>query len=331
MKRIKICFTVLCAVIVSMFTGVELVKADGDGTGYAQCYYTWKETISSYIVPDGSSVPGGANNTTYERPYKIGINFYKVGNSDNSYKSWADIGCGKSTGNSGNGPFTPTVTGLCAIDNYDHVFYNASKYSGYFKKKNDRSQITNHRTPTWDCPDNIYINKTNGNDRMSIYFSKDVCGALCSRTVPLAEDNSKQSGSPSKLNVKGYQTDRQKNETSAQSNGSTSDDIDYTGGESAVEGCDMLGDDFLDKLKMAFTVIQILGVVLLVGLSIFEFAQAITSSEQEPMKKAGKNTVKRVIAAVILLLLPVLIGFILNLMDLAGVNDIAGYCIEQFF
>ena len=47
-----------------------------------------------------------------------------------------------------------------------------------------------------------------------------------------------------------------------------------------------------------------------------EFGKALASSNQDAMKKALQNTIKRLIIAVIIFLLPILVEFILTLLGI---------------
>lgn len=109
--------------------------------------------------------------------------------------------------------------------------------------------------------------------------------------------------------------------------------IDTTGGVGNTAGCTMFKDDgeFLKMLKMAFTIMQIAGVVLLIVLSIVDFMRGIASDEQDRIKKLSKKFIFRLIAAAILILAPVIISFILDVLKAAGVEGIKDSCMDIFF
>ena len=68
-------------------------------------------------------------------------------------------------------------------------------------------------------------------------------------------------------------------------------------------------------LKSGISIISIAGVVLLVIFMSTDFVKAITSGEDDGLLKAFNNSKKRIIAVIILLLLPLLLNFLINLVN----------------
>ena len=95
--------------------------------------------------------------------------------------------------------------------------------------------------------------------------------------------------------------------------GKAAKDDKYLGEYSS--GCDIIGDDVLVFLNNLFLIIQVIGIILLVFLSSVEFIKVITGSEDEGLSKALKNTLRRVIIVIILLILPLLITWILEIVN----------------
>lgn len=79
--------------------------------------------------------------------------------------------------------------------------------------------------------------------------------------------------------------------------------------------CDLIPDTIKDIIKNLFFIIQIIGIILLVVLSMVEFIKALTGENEDGIKQALKNTFKRIILVVILLILPSLIIWILNIVN----------------
>lgn len=108
-------------------------------------------------------------------------------------------------------------------------------------------------------------------------------------------------------------------------NDDTPDVID-PGFEFDVNDCESyLGDPDTDGtpahyLKFAFNLIKYLAIVLLLVLTIIEFAKAITSSNQDAMKKAIQTSIKRLLIAVIIFFTPILIMFLLELFGIVGAS-----------
>src|SRR5574344_171311 len=73
-------------------------------------------------------------------------------------------------------------------------------------------------------------------------------------------------------------------------------------------------------LQKIFNIIKIAGPLLVMGLGIYDYIQAIYSSDDDALKKANKKFMKRVIAACVIFLLPYLLEMILGLVDKFGDN-----------
>ena len=69
-------------------------------------------------------------------------------------------------------------------------------------------------------------------------------------------------------------------------------------------------------LQFVFNLMKYAAIVLLFVLSIIDFAKATASSSDDALKKALKTTVKRLIIAVIIFLLPILIKFVFELLGI---------------
>lgn len=83
----------------------------------------------------------------------------------------------------------------------------------------------------------------------------------------------------------------------------------------STSGCEILGTEFYEYLRAIFFWIQIFGPILALVLSMLDIAMAVAASDEDAKKKAIKKTPTRFIAAIILLLVPYLVEFILALVD----------------
>lgn len=93
-------------------------------------------------------------------------------------------------------------------------------------------------------------------------------------------------------------------------------DLGDFSGDSTCEG--FLGDPIFEGspayyLALVMKIIKYLGVVLCLVFAVIDFLKAITSQDQELLKKAIKTSVQRLIYAIIIFFLPILINFILGL------------------
>ncbi len=85
----------------------------------------------------------------------------------------------------------------------------------------------------------------------------------------------------------------------------------------------LLGDPkkdgtFANFLQQIFTIMGYVAPLLCLVLSIFEFVKATASQDKDALMKATKNTVKRIILAIILFFLPTLINFLFPLLGWYG-------------
>ncbi len=104
-------------------------------------------------------------------------------------------------------------------------------------------------------------------------------------------------------------------------------EITYSSGGSIIKDwsgdtCDSLLGSKNDKndpyyyLYFAFRLIKYIAIVLLFVFSVIEYFKAVASNDNEALKKATKQTVKRLIICVIIFLLPILIDFVFNLLGI---------------
>lgn len=87
--------------------------------------------------------------------------------------------------------------------------------------------------------------------------------------------------------------------------------------------------DFMDWLNWAFSITQIIAVILVIIFSFVEFMKAIASSDADALKKSGQKFIKRLIALGILFLLPILINFILKVSGIEGIDEENPICIKR--
>lgn len=85
----------------------------------------------------------------------------------------------------------------------------------------------------------------------------------------------------------------------------------------------LLGDPEVDGtvanfLQQIFTIMGYLAPILCVVLSMVDFIKASASQDKDALMKAGKNTAKRLVLALILFFLPALINFIFPLLGWYG-------------
>ena len=109
------------------------------------------------------------------------------------------------------------------------------------------------------------------------------------------------------------------------------DVYDTSSNESGVkivgsEGCAILTEPIMEKLNWALNFIKYGGAALAILLGAFDFMKAVLSDEENATKKAAGNLVKRLAAAILIFLLPLLIQFVLTTVEIEGLNVDAPTC-----
>ena len=79
--------------------------------------------------------------------------------------------------------------------------------------------------------------------------------------------------------------------------------------------CTVINPELQKMLSGAFWLISIVGIVLLVVMTAIGFINAIVGSDDEKLKDAFKHLVTRIIVVIILLLLPMILSFIITLIN----------------
>ena len=80
-------------------------------------------------------------------------------------------------------------------------------------------------------------------------------------------------------------------------------------------GCEIIPDGVLDILTELWYVILIAGPVIFIIMSLIDIFKTLTSSDEKAFRELLPRIVKRVIGVLILILLPVLINFILGIIN----------------
>lgn len=82
----------------------------------------------------------------------------------------------------------------------------------------------------------------------------------------------------------------------------------------------LLGEEIERLIKNVLKTIQYLGPILVAILTIFDLIKAALGGEEEEMKKVYQKLVKRLIAAVLLFFIPLLVNFMLDLLNVTNAN-----------
>lgn len=102
----------------------------------------------------------------------------------------------------------------------------------------------------------------------------------------------------------------------------------YEGDEDA--NCEyILGDPNDDRsvaymLQKVFDYVKIIGPLLVIALSGFDFAKTAFASDDDAMKKASKKLVTRLVCAALLFFVPIITSFMLNLVNKSSYEKTCG-------
>ncbi len=341
-KFIKyICLTFIISI--SIFcTEITNVKAGTpDGSGNANCFYLSKDNIPIANNDDSPTVE------EYTAQYKININVYR--NTEGYFEGTATISgsgfkyctttysllsdpivdCVGSDEITGNNGWTITT------DSINEFFSDSDKLKEKF-----------YSYGSWKCPNTIYERRVThlfennfgpGSDSKTVEIGWEKKGNLLS--CSLTEDKSVQEGheeaSDDDFNEKSTEEKEKADIEKIQDaykvcrqvlNGDKTDW--YIGKDPVSEeefqeqcfnyettNCSMFDDDIIGFLNKFFWIISIAGILLLVIMTMVEFIKALTGSDDSGLIKAFKHTLIRIVVVIILLLLPIIVTFILNLVN----------------
>ena len=97
-----------------------------------------------------------------------------------------------------------------------------------------------------------------------------------------------------------------------------------------TDKCKVIPDAIKTYLKQALKLIRWGALVLMVILGTLDFVKAAAADDQDSMKKASQNFIKRLIAVIILFLLPLLLEAILRIAGLLKYGEECGFNITDF-
>ena len=84
----------------------------------------------------------------------------------------------------------------------------------------------------------------------------------------------------------------------------------------------ILGEDLTALLKDALRLMQIAGPILVIIMTIIDLIKATATGGKDDLSKVGKKTVKRLIYAVLLFLIPTILNWVFSIFGIYGVCGI---------
>lgn len=293
------------------FLPIDGVRAadSTDGKGYANCFY-------EYLDQGTPSNSGGAEpdySNSQKRAYELGITIYRDG--DNVVRSYADIRCSDKSMN-------PSVggrnAGMCKLEDYDYTFDSAStKMYDHFRSNSG-----------WKCKDEVYVYMTSLGTDVKVYMTADECnernpGRKCHSMTLSNEAVSQVAGSVSGDAFNHIDPESGAGDESSVSDeaiinsifnwGNSDDSTKYS--DEGVDPCALINGEIRQILHDVFLFISIGGIIILVVMTSISLVKVITASEDEALRNFLKGLWKRIICLIILLILPVLVTFIIQLVN----------------
>lgn len=218
------------------------------------------------------------------------------------------------------------VTLCIGISNVGATPYNSSKSSNktcssYKKKKN----CNNNSSCTWvskKCRVKTCTSLSSNNCSGNTDKNKKKCQWNGSTCCPNGRCNN--TGMTSTLETSGADLENIDMSKNTNTGSSTSDNI---------KGCDVLGPKTSELLKWGLNLLRIGGPLLVIALGVTDFLKILLSGEDKEYKECGKKFIKRLLALVVLQLLPYILFFVI---DISGVTTQYGiekgeiYCVLDF-
>lgn len=97
----------------------------------------------------------------------------------------------------------------------------------------------------------------------------------------------------------------------------------YNNVDSLGDDCSLISDELKKMLNTAFWLISVVAIILLVVLTALGFIKAIVASDDQKLKDAFSHLLTRIIVLIILLLLPVILSFIIEIINANSTGKVA--------
>lgn len=168
----------------------------------------------------------------------------------------------------------------------------------------------------WYCPEVIYANMKIGtrlkNQAMDNCMNDGSSGRSCGTEIKTTSWNFAltSSGEHCKLKLKNPEDivfSGKKN------NGDSTDDYYATLDKSKEWSCGgFVSDRLLAEINKIYKTISLVVVVVVIILGILDFLKAVSSDDDSALKKAGSKFLKRIVIAMVIVMLPIVLQFILS-------------------
>ena len=197
---------------------------------------------------------------------------------------------------------------------------------GFWYKKNNGIPLTNGYVPSSECPAYVVteLNTTPWITDSGINQTRKLYGADDGIALTVAQQVcAKEAGEY--IEAKGGTDDEIKEAKCYTAEPTSYEDAPEGGSGEEIPtelDCDGLFDaETKNVISGAYFIIEVLAILIVIGLTIKDYAFAILNSNQDEIKKANKRLLTRLIVLVILLLLPALINLVLKLFKIEMFNS----------
>ena len=313
-KQFK-CFIVLLLIVGTLFININAVNAEQISTadGYARCVY-------------GGEVQETRGPVEWKSLVYVVIRIYR--DTDNVVRAYGNMLSTKGYTNQ-------------SIVNSDEFHTDISNYNDLFHHANDEL-LAHYRHTSWYCNPQVYVKLDNIENPSSAQLSMFPSSGYSS--ISLSEDYSSFSNEPVTFDSNDDVTDdfpnirseaweshvEDQEEAYEDISGVTSNSnkvntqaiIDWaeqhgypTSIDSIGDPCQIIDGSLKKILNSAFWIISIAGIILLVVMTAISFIKAIVGSDDEKLRDAISHLFTRIIVVIILLLLPMLLSFIITLIN----------------
>lgn len=104
--------------------------------------------------------------------------------------------------------------------------------------------------------------------------------------------------------------------------------VEYENIDREALDCENLFAGIADLLKTAYFLIEIGSILIVVILSVIDYAKVFLADNQDAMKKANQHLMKRIIILVVIFLLPALVNLTLKIFKIKGFDTDTPLCVE---
>lgn len=183
----------------------------------------------------------------------------------------------------------------CAYSKYFDLYINNEKMIIY--PKNEKVDVILTHFSTSKILD--YMNKSKNTCPPRIYYYQGPPGASNGRSFFL---NKEEAGTNYQITLVGDETEYYEGTTNNEPQ------------QEKINSCkDLFSDTFRAKILQFLNIIKIAVPIMLIALGTVDFAKAVFSGNADEMKKSQKTFIKRLIASVLVFLVPVFVNLILTL------------------